>query len=122
MRISQNLKEIGMGALILALYLSPGAIALYENNKFRDMGEGFMVRERGKRREFYIGRNYGMTRLCLDKEGDGILDETEQNMPISPFMGGPGYVLIKTQTTDDDQEKFVRANYLYNLNKKEGSN
>ena len=122
MKISEKLKGFGIGALTLALYFSSGAIALYENSKFRDIGEGFMVRERGKQREFYIGTNYGMARLCLDEDGNGSLDETEQNMPIGPFMGGQGYRLIKTQTTGEDRKKFARANYLYNLNKKEGGN
>ncbi len=106
------LKELGMFGLVGAIYFSPTIVGIWMNNKFRDIGEGYSVREIGNHRQFYIGANMGLARLCIDENMDGTLDKTLINMPISPYMGGPGYRLIGTETTAADRGGFGRANYL----------
>jgi hypothetical protein len=82
------------------------------NSKFKDIGEGYAVREIGNQRQFYIGDEMGLARLAIDENKDGTLDKVFKNMPISPMMGGPGYRLMETETTATDREKFERAKYL----------
>ena len=106
----------GLATLGLAgtIYFSPAVVAIWQNIKFKDIGEEYKVREIGNQREIYIGADGGLARLCIDENKDGTLDKTLRNMPISPMMGGPGYRTMKVETTAEDREKFERANYLLN--------
>ncbi len=106
------LKELGIFGLVGTIYFSQAAAAFWMNSKFKEVGEDYSVREIGNQRQFYIGAEMGLARLCVDENMDGTLDKTLRNMPISPFMGGPGYRLMETKTTTADREKFERANYL----------
>ena len=106
------LKELAMFGLAGALYFSPTAVAIWQNSKFEDIGEGYKVREIGNQRQFYTGADMGLARLAIDENKDGTLDKVLRNMPISPMMGGPGYRLMETETTAQDREKFERAKYL----------
>ena len=106
------LKELATFGLVGALYFAQPAVAIWQNSKFEDIGEGYKVREIGNQRQFYIGADMGMARLVVDENKDGTLDKTLRNMPISPMMGGPGYRLMETETTAADREKFEKAKYL----------
>ncbi len=105
-------EEIVMFGLLGAVWFSPTAVGIWQNSKFKDIGEGYKVRETGNQREFYIGTTCGQARLVVDENKDGTLDKTLINAPISPYMGGPGYRTMGTETTASDREKFTRANYL----------
>jgi hypothetical protein len=113
------LKGLGMrlemctfaGVLVGALY-SPLVVAIWFNDQFEEVGEGYKVRELGDQRQFYVGDDMGLARLCVDENKDGTLDKTFRNMPISSMMGGPGYRLMEVETTAEDRKRFERANYL----------
>jgi hypothetical protein len=111
------LKELGIVCFAGALYLVQPAAAIWMNNKFEDIGEGYKVREIGNQRQFYIGADMGLARICIDENNDGSLDKTLRNMPVSPMMGGPGYRLMETKTTSEDRENFERANWLFSQSK-----
>ena len=106
------LKGLATLGLVGAIYFSQPAVAIWQNSKFEDIGEGYKVREIGNQRQFYIGANMGLGRLAVDEDKDGTLDKTLQNMPISAYMGGPGWRLMDSETTAEDREKFERAKYL----------
>lgn len=106
------LKELATLGLAGAIYFSPLAVGIWANSKFKDIGEGYSVREIGNQRQFYIGAEMGLARLAIDENKDGTLDKVYRNMPISAFMGGPGYRLMETETTATDREKFARAEQL----------
>ena len=105
-------KKLGIFGLVGALYFSQLEVAIWQNSKFENIGEGYKVREIGNQRQFYIGTDMGLARLCIDENKDSTLDRTLRNMPISPMMGGPGYRLMETETTAQDRERFERAKYL----------
>ncbi|MBS3083659.1 hypothetical protein J4423_02540 [Candidatus Pacearchaeota archaeon] len=110
---NENRSMYAFGAFIAAIYYSfLGGQALVTKNRFRDMKEGFAVSETESRRMFYIGDTMGLARVCTDNNKDGVLDETLVNMPISAMMGGPGYRLMRVETTEEDRNKFERAKYL----------
>lgn len=103
-------------ALIALTYFAPIPIACWVNSRWRDIGEGYKVNDfSSARRLIYIGSSFGQARVCIDEDKDGTLDGTYVNMPISPAMGGPGYRLMKVQTTDEDRRKFERVNHLLSL-------
>ena len=106
-------KKLGIFSLVVALYFSQPAVAIWQNSKLENIGEGYKVREIGNQRQFYIGVHMELARLYVDENMDGTLDKTLTNMPISPMMGGPGYSLMETETTVQDRERFERANYQY---------
>lgn len=105
-------KEFVALGLAGAICFSPTVISICTNSKFKDISEGYKVREIGNQRQFYIGTKMGLSRLAIDENKDGTLDKTLSNIPISAFMGGPGYRLMETETTTEDREKFERAKYL----------
>ncbi len=111
LNIERHLTRLGL-AIIVRAFAAQIGIPIWMNSKFRDIGEGYSVREIGNERQFYIGSYAGAARLCIDKGLDGILDQTLVNVPISPMMGGPGYRLMLTKTTEEDRRRFERANYL----------
>lgn len=106
------LKEFGMFGLVSAIYFSPAAVGIWMNSKFKDIGEGYKVREIDNQRQIYIGAEMGLARLAIDENKDGTLDKTLKNMPISAFMGGPGYRLMETEITAEDRKEFEKANYI----------
>ena len=88
-------------------------IPIYVNTKFtRDIGEGMSVKEIGYQRVFYSGQG---NIFYFDNNSDGILDRKYENIPISPFMGGPGYRLFEKPILEEDRERFERANILLHL-------
>ncbi len=128
-----RLKNFGTNCLLWAIgagYFATFAVPLWMNSKFRDIGEGYRVREIRNQRLYcqivprldrpdpIFGMQYYVigNRYYLDRNKDGTLDETWINIPISPAMGGPGWKPITTTTTEEDRKKFQRANYLYSLN------
>ena len=103
--------------LALGVYSIVLGLQIFLGTQWRDLGEGFSVRDVGQRL-IYIGQDRGLARCCLDKGKNGTLNATFINMPISPMMGGPGYRLVKVETTEEDRKKFDRANYLLSLENK----
>ncbi len=101
-------------SLVGALYLSAPIIGIYENSKFKDIGEGYKVKENGNQRQFFLGTENGFARLAIDVNKDGTLDIMYQNMPSTALMGGPGYRLSQTKITPKDIQKFERAKYILN--------
>ena len=116
----KGLATLGLAGAVGAIYFSPTAVAIYMNSKFKDIGEGYTVREIDNQSQFYSGTNGGAGRLCIDENMDGTLDKVLVNMPVGPYMGGPGYRLMKPKTTATDREKFERANYLLSQEKLKG--
>ena len=110
----ESLKTVGMMVLVGAIYFSPMPVAIYMNRKFEDIGEGYMVREIDEQRQFFMRPNL----LYVDEKMDGSLDRVLINMPVGPFMGGPGYKLIRTEKTTEDSVRFERINYFFNQQQK----
>ncbi len=102
----------------MAVYYSFLGLQILVNPKWRDLPESFSVRDMGKHREFYVGTSSGAARVCIDEDKNGTLDRVMVNAPISAYMGGPGYRLMTVETTEEDQRKFERANYLLSLENK----
>ena len=109
LNIKKHLTRLGL-AIILGGYAAQFGIPIWMNSQFRDIGEGYSVREICNERQFYIGSYAGAARLCIDNGMDGTLDQTWVNAPISPMMGGPGYRLMVTKTTEEDYKRFGKAN------------
>ena len=116
-RPPRNPASSGIPTMLIlgATYAAFLGIQMLFSGKYREIGEGFSVREMKNQRMVYIGTQYGLARVAIDKDKDGTLDEVLQNYPISAFMGGPGYRAGVSKITEEDRRKFERANYLINL-------
>jgi len=112
-KLKERIVNCTAGLLAFALFYSPLIFSIWANNQFKELGEGYRVRDLFGSRMFHRERN----RVYLDNNRDGILDQTCVNMPVSPFMGGPGWRLFQTKTTEEDLRNFQRANYLFNKSK-----
>ncbi|MFH1801988.1 MAG: hypothetical protein ABH864_00890 [archaeon] len=114
---------IAFACIVGAVYAAFYGTQIGYAKQWKDIGEGFSVNGAGGQRLFYMGDNSGgAARCCLDKDDDGVLDGVFVNAPISPYMGGPGYRLIRVETTEEDREKFERANYLFGLENRSEAN
>ena len=108
--MKDKLQTFGIPALVGFLMYSPLMISGYYGSKIRDIGEDFRMVEIGRTQVRY---NYqGMT--YIDYNGDGKLDQTCKLMPISPMMGGPGWVLMDIPIKNQDYTNFDRAKQLSN--------
>lgn len=108
----ESLTTLAAAVFAGIVQFGPMATGLLLNTKFEDVGEGYKVREVCNQRVIYVGKTMGLGRFIIDEDMDGSLDRTMLNMPISPYMGGPGYRLMDTETTPEDREKFERVMYL----------
>ena len=115
-KLIRHLKKVSALYAVGTVWIAGLALPPYLNFKhpFKEIGEGFSVREMNGNRQFCIGTQSGLARIAVDKGKDGTLDEVLQNYPISAFMGGPGYRLGIDKIKENDQTKFERANYLFN--------
>ncbi len=86
----------------------------HRNSQYHDLGEGYRVRETATERIFVFGNG----RFGVEDKKEGGLDKVLINLPISPMMGGPGYVPFKVKTTPEDIKNFERASSLLKSMKK----
>ena len=110
--ISKHAVNYMIAVLGLGMY-SPIIIAGYYQQKIQDLGEGFqMLKMGGQTRYSY------QHRALIDFKSDGTLDQTCRSMPVGPFMGGPGYMLMSIPITNEDKTNFIRAKRLEAMLKK----
>ncbi|MEK6855840.1 MAG: hypothetical protein AABX66_01635 [Nanoarchaeota archaeon] len=110
--ISKHAVNYMIAILGLGMY-SPIIIAGYYQQKIQNLGEEFqMLKIGGQTRYSYHNRCF------IDFKSDGNLDQSCRSMPVSPFMGGPRYMLMNIPITDEDRTNFQRAKRLEAMLKK----
>lgn len=114
MKIKETMVKYVIPIILAGAYLVQLGAPIYINNNFtRDIGEGFKVCEVGSWRRIYDEKN---GHFYLSHKGGG-LERTAKSFPIPPMGGGPGWALCEIKTSNEDRERFGRANYLLSLNK-----
>ena len=106
--LGKHLLTYSIPCLMAASFITQLGVQIHRNGQYRDLGEGYRVRETASERIFALGNG----RFCKDDNMDDLIDKTLINLPVSPMMGGPGYVSQTVQTTAEDQRRFERANIL----------
>ncbi len=88
--------------------LAPLGHQLWINNRTEKLGKDYAMVEVGNSRIFTLeNRRYG-----VDEGMDGTLDRVFVSLPISGYMGGPGYRHFFKEITDEDRKKFDEANSI----------
>ncbi len=99
--------------MLIGSYCFNIGLNAYRISQYRQLGEGYSVRETASERIFTLGNGRG----GRDYNKNGTLDQVFVTMALSPMMGGPGFASWPIKTTEDDLKRFERAHYLLNKNK-----